>query len=87
MKKLLLSAAFVVALSGYAAAQSTEGTTTSATKTEAASPAKESKEKVTKKQSRKEKKAVAAAEAQKPVLITVPVPDTKATDAMPPVKN
>ena len=80
MKKLLLSAAFIVALSGYAAAQSTEGTTTSAT-TEAASKVKDTKEKP-KKVSKKERKA---AEAQKPFLLAVPKPDMKAADAVPPI--
>lgn len=85
MKKLLLSAAFIVALSGYAAAQSSEGTTTSATKTEAASAVKDSKELPAKKITRKEKKAAALAEAQKPVLISVPKPDIQASGAVPPV--
>ena len=46
MKKLLFSAAFVIALSSYAAAQSSEGTTTSATNTEAASKLKDTKENI-----------------------------------------
>lgn len=80
MKKLLLSAAFIMALSGYAAAQSSEGTTTSATTTEAASKGKDTKEK-SRKISKKERKA---AEAQKPFLLTIPKPDMKAADVVPP---
>ena len=85
MKKLLLSAAFMLALSGYAAAQQTEGTTTSATTTEAATPVTIDKEKPAKKLSRKERKAQAAAEAQKSVKITIPKADIKEADSIPPV--
>lgn len=85
MKKLLLSAAFVLALSGFAAAQQTEGTTTSATKTEAASLEKIDKEKSVTKLSRKEKKAIAAAEAYKNLKIVIPKTEIKESDTMPPM--
>lgn len=77
MKKLLLTAAFFIALSGYAAAQTNEGTKSAqATTTEITNPASKEIVKAEKphKISRKERKAAAALEATKSVKISIPIP-------------
>ena len=73
MKKLILMAAFVLAATGYAAAQTSEGTSTATATEQAINDSKDNPKK--QKLSRKERKAAAAQEAAKSVKISIPVPD------------
>ncbi len=90
MKKLFLTAAFFIALSSYAAAQTNEGTTSAQTATTTEKAITDSKEKIKKEKprkiSRKERKAAEAMQAAKSVKITVPIPDMS-NDTIPKKEN
>lgn len=84
MKRVILAAAFVVAISGFAAAQSTSAKTTS-TKNEKAVVKKDTKK--SSKNTVLKQETSANAKADSTVKVVLPVPKPVDTISMPPVKK
>ena len=84
MKRVILAAVFVVAISGFAAAQSTSAKTTS-TKNEKAVVKKDTKK--SSKNTVLKQETSANAKADSTVKVVLPVPKPVDTISMPPVKK
>ena len=84
MKRVILAAAFVVAISGFAAAQSTSAKTTS-TKNDMAVVKKDTKK--SSKNTVLKEETSANAKADSTVKVVLPVPKPVDTISMPPVKK